>query len=446
MTLGQQHGFPQERPLNLLLVTYDYPPVGGIAVQRAVKFAKFLPSLGIRPIVLTNGHGVGFVQDATLMPKNHLEGLKTYRVGAHSLGDYTRRRNDGTLQVWERYWRGLINLPWIDVYGQWYRSIRNDLIGLAKDEKIDCVLTTAPPHSTNFIGYFLSRNLGLPWIMDLRDSMTWAPGSHNRLHDRLLRLVERYYETLFVQAASSVITISEPMAENIKRRLGGDARTPLHVIFNGFDADDYQGLKPTPGVPGRMLVAYTGSLRGKQSAQPFFEALRLLITRGLVDPKKLVLRFVGSFGPAALEEFRAIPESVEVQQIDHVPHRDSLEYQMGADLLLLLVTSNTQGVGSEVLTGKVFEYMASGRPILAVTVPGALQELIEGGRFGATADYRSIESVAEAFLGLYRQWANRGSVEYSPLPGALQRYSRRAQSNQLATVIRAAMTSPHPAT
>ena len=137
MSMTLQSGSESQRPLNLLLATYEYPPVGGIAVQRAIKFAKYLPSYGIHPVVLTNAHGVGFAQDPTLLRRNGLEGVKTYRLGGEPLGDYTRRRNAGTLPIWERYLRAVRSLPWMDVYSEWYRTIRKDLIGLARDERIE---------------------------------------------------------------------------------------------------------------------------------------------------------------------------------------------------------------------------------------------------------------------------------------------------------------------
>lgn len=417
------------------MVTYDYPPVGGISVQRVVKFAKYLQRFGIRPVVLTNEHGIGFARDDTLMSKNRLDAITTYRLGGASLRDYQLRRNDGRLSTLERYRRGITNLPWMDIYSKWYRSIRNDLISIVENEEIQCVFSTSPPHSTHFFGLHLSDRLGIPWVMDIRDSMTWAPASNNHLHEKLQRLVERHHERRFVRAANAVITISDPMARNIAERLGSLAINKVHVITNGYDDEDYVGLRPEPKTDRRFTIVYTGSLLGKRSPTPLFDALRSLASKGAIDPSRVLLRFVGNFDSEAKRQFCEIRDVVDVDVIEHVPHWKSLSYQLGADLLVLFVTSNTQNAGSEILTGKVFEYMASHRPILAITGPGPLGDIIHEGGFGLAGDYRDIESLERVFLRFYDDWMQNGHVDTHPSTEQLRKYSRLEQARHLAKII-----------
>jgi hypothetical protein len=108
--------------------------------------------------------------------------------------------------------------------------------------------------------------------------------------------------------------------------------------------------------------------------------------------------------------------------------------------LVLFVTSNTQNVGSEILTGKVFEYMASRRPILAITGPGPLGDIINDGGFGLAGDYRDIESLEDVFLSFYNAWMQNGHVDCHPSTEQLRKYSRLDQARQLAEIIHGLVT------
>jgi glycosyltransferase involved in cell wall biosynthesis len=199
------------------------------------------------------------------------------------------------------------------------------------------------------------------------------------------------------------------------------------TIANGCDFDDFAGLEYRRG--DRFRITHTGSFFGKRDPRPFLYALA---SPGLED---VTARFVGDFRPSDREWAESLNLGERLQLVPYAPRRRALELQRDSEALLLLIP-DAGGRGSGVLTGKIFEYLAAERPILAAVPPdGAAAELVREAGAGLVAPPDDIDALRAALEDLVTRFRS-GELDGSPLgPELRERYSRRARAEELAKLL-----------
>ncbi|MEX2211323.1 MAG: glycosyltransferase [Gaiellaceae bacterium] len=400
--------------MKLLLVTFYWPPAGGGGVQRPLKFATHLPALGIETHVLAPDDSKWVHEDAELAPPS-----QAWVHRARYLGPGPRGASGVALAVR----RALVP----DASVPWNLTAIPVALRIARREGIDVVLTTSPPGSVHLVGAAVKRALGVPWVADLRDSLVAHP--HRRSESALVRAKERVGERLarlVASRADAIVAASEAIAEEA-RGLGPSGR--VATITNGCDFDDFAGLEYRPSE--RLRITHAGSFFGKRDPRPFLTALH---ESGLED---VVARFVGDFRPADREWAEQLGLGDRLELIPYVSRRRSLELQRDSEALLLLIP-DAGGRGKGVLSGKVFEYLAAERPILAaVPADGAAAALIRETGAGVVAAPEDVPALRAALRGLHARW-RAGQLDGTPLPPEQrERLSRAARAEELAELLRA---------
>src|SRR5206468_1085536 len=295
----------------------------------------------------------------------------------------------------------------------------------ARAEGIDAVITTSPPGSVHLVGAAVRRATRARWIADLRDSLL---AHQDRRSDtaavRLKGQTVRAVGQVVARHADAIVTAFDAISEEMC------ALAPVGrvvTIPNGSDFDDFDGLEYTPS--DRFRITHTGAFFGSRDPKPF---LRALAESGLED---VVVRFVGGFRAADREfaDLHGLGDRVEV--IPFVPRRRSLELQRDSEALLL-IAAEAGGRGTGVIPGKVFEYVAAERPILAAVPPGgAAARLIEEVGAGVVAPADDVDALRAALLELHARW-QRGELDVELTPDARDRVSRRARVAELAQLVR----------
>jgi glycosyltransferase involved in cell wall biosynthesis len=295
-------------------------------------------------------------------------------------------------------------------------------VRLARQEGIDVVITTSPPGSVHFVGAAVKRATNARWVADLRDSLVAHP------HRDAQRLVVRAKEQgqhavakLVTSQADAIVTVSDAIGAEMRAR---SETARVVTIANGSDFDDFDGLAYHPGSE-RFRITHAGSFFGKRDPKPFLTAL------ARVDG--VVARFVGDFRTADREWAANILDRMEL--IPYAPHRRSLELQRDSEALLLLIP-DAGGRGRGVLSGKVFEYLAAGRPILAVVPPqGAAAELIRATGAGVVVAPDDIDGIERELTALRDRW-RAGSLAPVALTDEWRtKVSRRARVQELADLL-----------
>ena len=413
--------------MKLLLVTMYFPPAGGGGIQRPLKFATHLPAHGIETHVLAPDDPKWMHVDAERQPPT-----QAWIHRARYLGPRSRRLADElhgrtgvdllTRQALSLSRRVLVP----DENVTWNLTAIPTALRIVRQEGIDVVLTTSPPNSVHLIGAAAKAAGGVRWVADLRDSIGAHP--HRRVERAAVRAKEKVSEQvarLVARQADAIVGASEAIAEEAR---GLDPRGVVVPILNGADFDDFAGLEYRRG--DRFRITHTGSFFGRRDPRPFLTAF------AAAELDDAVARFVGDFRTSDRIWAGQLGLGHRLELHEYVPRRDSLRLQRDSDALLLLIPE-AGGRGRGVLSGKVFEYLAAERPILAAVPPdGAAAELIEETGAGVVAAPGDVQALRTALERLHAAW-RAGTLDGTALSDDdRERLGRGARVEELAELLR----------
>jgi glycosyltransferase involved in cell wall biosynthesis len=412
--------------MKVLLVTMYFPPAGGGGVQRPLKFATHLPELGIETHVLAPDDPKWIHRDEDLPPPTLAWVHRARYLGPKGRKPAEELHGTKGLErfgVQARLAGRRLLVP--DENVSWNLTAIPAAIRIARREGIDAVITTSPPSSVHLIGAAVKRATGVPWIADLRDSVVAHPHRHaERLLVRAKEQGEHAVAALVTRQANAIVAVSEAIAEEMRER---NPKGEVVTIANGSDFDDFAGIQHTPSETFR--ITHAGSFFGKRDPRPFLTALQ---QSGL---EHVVARFLGDFRSTDREWAEAQGLGARLELIPYAPRRTSLELQRDSEILLLLIPE-AGGRGKGVLSGKVFEYLAAERPILALVPPdGAAAELIRESGAGVVVAPEDVDGIASALRDLHARWRD-GSLQANVLSDEWkEKVSRRSRVADLARLL-----------
>jgi glycosyltransferase involved in cell wall biosynthesis len=413
-----------------LLVSFYFPPAGGGGVQRPLKLAQYLPAMGIETHVLAPDDPRWLHRDDALRAPSQawvhraryvgVSGGKPSEVlaGTHGLD---RLATHARLQL-----RRLV-VP--DENATWALTAIPAGIRIAREHDIDVVVSTSPPPSTHLIAAAIARATGARWVADLRDSL--VAHAHRRADSTATRVkssLHRRVARLVAARADAITCVSDAISEET-RSLGPRGR--VVTIANGCDFDDVAGLERHPSE--RFRITHTGSFFGRRDPRPFLQALH--------DSRlDVAARFLGDFRPADREWAESLGLGDRLELLPYAPRAASLALQRDSEALLLLIP-DAGGRGRGVLSGKVFEYVAVGRPILAAVPPdGAAAELIRETGAGVVAPPDDPVAIGEALEGLHARWRDDGLPDVQLSDDWRRRLSRRTRVEEMAALLHDVVT------
>ncbi len=413
--------------MKVLLVTLYFPPAGGGGVQRPLKLAQYLPALGIETHVLAPDDPKWIHRDDDLRPPTQAWVHRARYLGPRGrkpAEELHGREGLARLAAHARLASRRLLVP--DENVSWNLTAIPAAIRIARKEGIDAVITTSPPASVHLVGAAVRKATGARWLADLRDSVVAHP--HRRAESAAVRAKERVDEAvarLVARQADAISCVSDAIAAEA-RALG--PRGPLVTIPNGCDFDDVAGLEYTPAQ--RFRITHAGSFFGKRDPRPFLQALH--------DSKlDVVARFLGDFRSADREWAERLGLGDRLELIPYAPRAASLALQRDSEALLLLIPE-ASGRGKGVLSGKVFEYLAVGRPILAAVPPdGAAAALVRETGAGVVAPPDDVDALRAALAALHERFRNGGLPDVELGEETRQRLSRRTRVEEMAELLRA---------
>lgn len=395
----------------VLFIAFYFPPRNNIACYRSGCFAKFLPQHGWLPTVVC--------QD---WPANRPDSDPDY-VGAFPKEvEIHRVPSPPEPGIYERFLLRKL-APYIWPHRApilWWRQAREKIRELLDQNRFDAVWATSDPLTPLTLALEAAQSAQLPWIADIRDCLnvqlfgSWYKRPFFRRAERKL-----------CRAADRVITVSSGLAAALRRI----THAPVSIIPNGFDPS----LLPVePKSSTRLFtILYAGTLVvGRQDPRPVFRALALCLERGLIPRADVEVLFLGSRHESVQQVLADIPQDLPVRVLARLPHRAALGLQTRASVLLLLAHAFEQGV----MTGKVFDYLLAGRPILAVpddrhTTSALLKST------GAGVAITEVESIARQLSGWYLRWLKDPLFNLNRNETEINRYSRSVQAGDLAQAL-----------
>jgi len=375
-------------PGKVLIITYYWPPSGGAGVQRWLKFTKYLPSAGWTPFILTVKPECAAYpfRDPSLygdIPLD-IEVFRTKATNYFSLyskdnskipsAGFAGNRGKGFKDKISRFIRGNFFIP--DPRKGWNRYAFKEAVRIIHEENISHVITTSPPHSTQLIGLKLKRRFPhIRWIADLRDPWTDIYYYEMFKPTRVARMIDRSFEKKVLTKSDLIITVGYSLAEHLREKAGIE-EGKIHVLHNGYDEEDFESL--TPAKPEVFTVTYVGTLSEAYPVNAFLEAVKGLVA----NEKPLKLRFVGSVHDTVMEKIVSAGLKDSSEFIPYSDHPEAIKMMMEASLLLLIIPDHP--TSKMIITGKLFEYIATGKPVLFIGPPDgeAAQLLIRCGYKG----------------------------------------------------------------
>jgi glycosyltransferase involved in cell wall biosynthesis len=412
--------------MKVLLVSLYFPPAGGGGVQRPLKLATHLPELGIETHVLAPDDPRWLHRDEQApLPPNAIVHRARYlgptgRKLAEELHGVSGLRRE---LIRARALGRRLLVP--DENVTWNLTAVPAAVRLIRRQGIGVVITTSPPASVHLAGALAKRVTGVRWVADLRDSLVAHP--HRRADSALVRAKERTAEhvaRLVARRADGIVAVSDAIADEARALTPRGAVT---TIANGSDFDDFEGLEYRGG--DRFRITHAGSFFGKRDPRPFLTALA---DSGL----DVEARFLGDFRTSDRVWAEELDLGDRLRLLPYAPRRESLELQRDSEALLLLIPE-AGGRGKGVLSGKVFEYLAAERPILALVPPeGAAAELIREAGAGVVVAPDDVGGIRAALLELEGSW-RAGKLNGTPLSDEWRRrLSRRTRAEEYAAFLR----------
>ncbi len=411
---------------HVLVVHYHFPPLGGAGVQRVLKFVKYLPEQGWDVTVLTTSSRAYAITDESLLGDvpPEVRVARTPEIPAITL----RRRllNPAhRLRI-----PGLIDyIGWPDDTSGWFPFATAKGLRLARELRPDAVFSSSYPYTAHIVARSVSRACGIPWVADFRDP--WTRGSHSD-PSRLLTRVNRRTEQWLVREADRITVVDDSLELE-----GLDTNDPRRVVIhNGVDeADVDAGAGLEPPASDRFSLTHVGSLYGSRDAAPVFAAICRLIDRRGIDPDRFEVPLVGNVW---MSDRPIAANGVPVRMVGYVDHHRAVREMRRATALLFY-----QPPDYPTSSGKIFEYLLSGRPILCVAGRENLAyRLVQEFGAGAVAEPGDPESIERALAQLYGRWRD-GALGTGPevRERTLARFSRRVLTGELANVLQDAVSA-----
>lgn len=424
----------------VLIITYYWVPSGGAGVQRWVKFTKYLREYGFEPIIYTPENpeypsiDESFIND---IPSNtqiiktkiwepyniyrNLTGKRGQKINAGFISENKEQGWKDKLSIWVR---GNFLIP--DPRKFWIKPSVKFLSKYLKENNIEVIITTGPPHSMHMIGLGLKKRLPkLKWIADFRDPWTnidfYKELNLTKISDRIHHSMERKV----IQTADSVVVVSQGMKQEF------DELKPkqLKVITNGYDESDV--INSALVLDKKFSISHIGTLNAARNPKTLWKILNDICNENPDFKNDLQIQLIGKVDFSVLEDIRSYNLDKKLNKIDYLSHSEAISKQQSSQLLLLLI--NNSGNAKGILTGKFYEYLAAKRPILAVgPIDGEASIVLNDTKAGKMVDFDDEHSTKSELLNFYNLYKSGNlTLETS----SIEKFSRHSLTGELSKLI-----------
>lgn len=447
----------------VLMAAYYFPPLSGSGVFRSIKFAKYLPLFGWEPTVISTDRppeGWKFSDDSQV--KEIPEGMEVVRIPD---GISTRREttlSSGRVQAILGFLRSVLRFsPEADrIFARlaksregimqlltfpcgalaWAYDVTQYIEKYVDMDQFEVIYTTSGPASAHLIGFYLKHKYGIPWVADYRDPWTFNPYGADYNSDNMGQRFLFELEYVLLHSADCNLTVESNEVDIYVEQFRLE-REKIVSITNGYDEEDFACLQMPHGRIDKFTINYSGLLYTQQrSIDPVLRAIQQLRDEKKIDLSKLRFRIVGASEARNIETAGQYGLTQIIDQTGYLSHAQALQANVDANLLLLLVGDDPKF--KPVYTGKFFEYLRSGRPILALApedsaVDRVLRESGHGEAFLST----QIPKIKSMILQEYKKW-EQGEGQKPLHSSIIERFERKTLTRQLAEVLENAKNAP----
>jgi len=425
----------------VLIITYYWPPSGGAGVQRWLKFVKYLRNFGWEPIIYTPSNPGFDVTDHTLegdIPEG-IEVIKTPiwepyefykkltgKKGSTNINSeiLNPKRSTGLLDQFSIWIRGNLFIP--DARKFWIKPSVRFLIKYLKENHVDAIVSTGPPHSMHLIALKIKNRLNIPWMADFRDPWTDIDYYKDLKISAFADNKHKNLELKTVRSCSAMVVVSREMKENYEKMGGSN----VHLITNGFDPDDMDIKNVIPDT--KFSISHIGSLPPSLNMHGLWNVLSDMCEVLPNFRNNLEIKLIGKVENTVIDDLKERHLTEYLTRIEYVSH-DKVAPLMKQSAILLLVINKDSPNAKGILTGKFFEYLASGRPILAIGPDnGDLANILKETEAGFISEYDDTDHIRMIVRTLYDKYLQNQLIN---TPKGIEKYTRKNLTAELASVL-----------
>ena len=425
----------------VLIISYYWPPSGGAGVQRWLKFVKYLRNFGWEPVIYTPENpefpetdhslakdvpaGLEIMKQPIWEPydtyKKLLGRRKDEKINAAFLSEKKKNSALENLSVWIR---GNFFIP--DARKFWIKPSIKYLSCYLQENPVLAVISTGPPHSMHLIAMEVAKRAKLPWLADFRDPWTNIDFYKDLKLTSRADAIHRKLEIQVLSRADVVTVISPGMAGDFER---------IHwrkyeVITNGYDPGDTD-QSHSQAADKKFSIAHIGTLVSTRNPETLWIALQDLVAADAKFASDLEIKLVGKVDYKVTESLEQRGLSSFVRKIDYMPHDEVVKCQQQSRVLLLII-NNTPNA-KMILTGKFFEYLAAGRPILCLgPADGDAAAILAETQAGLLAGFGDVSAMKDHIRSLYNDYVNGSGSTTSK---GIEQYSRKELTGKLAILL-----------
>ena len=432
---------PVERQLKkVLVITYYWPPSGGAGVQRWLKFSKYLQEYGWKPIIYTPENPEAPSQDFSLLHEipESIEIVKTpiwepyefYKklVGMKkgekvNAGFLNEKKKPGMAEAFSTWVRGNFFIP--DARKFWIKPSIKFLIKFLKDNPVDAIISTGPPHSMHLIALGVKNELNIPWLADFRDPWTQIDFYHQLRLTKFADNKHKRLEKSVLEKADIVTTVSKNWSKDL------EALYPrkIEVVTNGFDPADFD--QNNGKLDSKFTLTHVGSLNKDRNPNFLWATLKEICNENKAFESDLEIKFIGKTDIAVFEQLEKEGLTEKAKKAEYMPHREVIAEASKSQVLMLLI-NNTPNVAG-IIPGKIFEYLASFRPILCIAPhDGDSATIIRDSGAGVVVDFNDSVNLKATILNFYSKY-QKGNLNVST--GSINQFSRRTLTGSIAGLL-----------
>ncbi len=407
----------------VLIIANQFPPMGGSGVQRSVKFVKHLRNFGYEPVVFTRETKGATLIDETLL-NDVPQGVEIIRTKA-----YEPSEMQGILKI---PFKVLAKIMIPDSARIWFEMSKKQVLKTIQDKNIKVIYTTSAPYSDHLLGLYIKRKIpNIKWIVDFRDEWTNNPYTLDNPHNLIRTKIEKNMEKSVLLEADYLITNTPVMKDNFIKNNGIDGKN-FYVIPNGYDEEDFYNMDFTKPKNDKFTMVYTGALYGRRKPDNFFNAIKNLKDKNIIKENSVKVKLIGNYHKDRLQaQIDSLNLTNEIEIIGYVPHNVCIQHQLSADALVLIEGS---GIGANAFyTGKIFEYMNTKRPVLAILPDGVAKDLVLESKIGIVANTDNVLEIENIIKNYYEKW-QQNKLDFEPDFNVIEKFERKRLTKELANI------------
>jgi len=419
--------------------------MGGGGVQRWLKTTKYIRTFNWEPVIFTTSNGEISVEDREIQ-KEIPEGVEVIRTSIWepfdiykkligkkknekiAAGMATSTKGKSIMQKLSVWVRGNLFIP--DARKFWIKPASKYLINYLKENKVDAIISTGPPHTTHMIALRINQYFkkhpefnSIPWLADFRDPWTNIDFYHKLMLTNWADKKHKKFERLVLDSANQIVTVTWSWAEDFYKISG---RLPI-VITNGYDPEDFLDAGKLK-LDNKFTITHTGSLNDDRNPALLWEVLGKLIQDNADIKNDLEIKFIGQVDDTVFGSISENGLKNNLIKLGNINHSEVIKYQIKSQILLLPLndTPNINGI----VPGKLYEYLGAQRPILCIgKIDGDAAKIISDTNAGKVIGFKDATKMGKIILQFYHLYKAKKLYVKSK---NYQKYSRKILAGQIA--------------